>query len=63
MEIKCYRDSLTVELNCYTTKLVNVYIVYDLEAWTRDPANNLKFKNCLFGVANTVKNCDKEKWV
>ena len=63
MEIKFYRDSLTVELNCYTTKLVNVYIVYDLEAWTRDSANNLKFKNCLFGAANTVKICDKEKWL
>ena len=43
------------------TKIVNVYIVYDLDAWSRNPANNSKFKNYLFGATNIVKNSDKEK--
>ena len=45
------------------TKIVNVYIVYDLDAWPRNPTNNFKFKNCLFGATNIVKNSDKEKYL
>ena len=46
------------------TKIVNVYIVYDLYAWPRNPTNNFKFyKNCLFGATSIVKNNDKEKYV
>ena len=45
------------------TKIVNVYVVYDLDGWPRSPTNNFKFKNCLFGAANIVKNIDKEKYV
>ena len=29
----------------------------------RNPTNNFKFKNCLFGATNIVKNSDKEKYV
>ena len=43
------------------TKLVNVYIVYDLDTWPRNPTNNFKLKNCLFGANNLVKDSDKEK--
>ena len=42
---------------------MNVYIVYDLEAWPRNSSNNLKFKNCLFEVTTVLKNSDKEKYV
>ena len=42
-------------------EIVNVYIVYDLAAWPRNPANNFKFNNCLFGATNIIKNSDKEK--
>ena len=42
-------------------KIVNVYIVYYLDAWPRNPTNNFKFKNCLFGATSVVKNTDKEK--
>ena len=45
------------------SKIVNVYIVYDLDAWPKNPTNNFKLKNCLFGETNMVKNSDKEKWV
>ena len=43
------------------SKIVNVYTVYDLDAWPRNPSNNFKFKNCLFGATNIAKNSDKEK--
>ena len=39
------------------------YIVYDLNAWPRNPTSNFKFKNCLFGATNIVKNSDKEKYI
>ena len=45
------------------TKIVNIYFIYDLAAWPRNPTNNFKFKNCLFGAANIIKNSDKEKYV
>ena len=45
------------------TKIVNVYIIYDLDALPRNPTNNFKFKNFLFGTTNIVKNSDKEKYV
>ena len=34
-----------------------------MDAWLRNPTNNFKFKYCLFGATNTVKNSDKEKYV
>ena len=56
--IKFDKDPLSVEQNKYLTKIANVYIVYDLDAWTRNPTNNSKFKNCLFGATNIVINSD-----
>ena len=54
---------MVVEQNNYLIKIVNVYIVYDLDVWSRNPTNNFKFKNCLFRATNIVKNRDKEKYV
>ena len=51
---------LAVEQN-YATKSVNAYIGDDLGGWSKNPLNNFKIKNCLFGVTNIVKNSDKEK--
>ena len=45
------------------TKIVNVYIIYDLYAWPRNPANNFEFKNWLFRATNVVKNSDKENYL
>ena len=45
------------------SKIVNVYIVYDLEAWPRNSTNNFKFKNYLFAATDITKNSDKEKYV
>ena len=38
-------------------------LVYDLDTWPRNPNNNFKFKNCLFGKSSIVKNSNKEKYV
>ena len=61
--IKFDKNTLAVEQNNYLTKIVNVYIVYELYTWPRNPTNNFKFKNCLFGATNIVKNSDKGMYV
>ena len=63
MEIKFHIDPLTEEKNNYTTKIVNAYIVSDLDSRLRNPTNNFKLRNCLFGTTSIVRNIDKEKWV
>ena len=45
------------------TKTVNIYTVYDLDAWSRNPTNDFKFRNCLLGSTDIVKNSDKEKYI
>ena len=37
------------------SKIVTVYIVYDLDAWPRNLTNDFLCKNCLCGETNTVK--------
>ena len=44
MVVKCDEVPLVVEQNKYFTKIVNVYIVYDIEAWPKNATNNLKFE-------------------
>ena len=61
MGIKYGKDTLGVEQNNFENKIVNFYIAYDLDFWSRNPTNNLKFRNCLFGAISIVKNTDKEK--
>ena len=61
--IKFDKDFLAVEQNSYLSKIVNVYIFYDLDAWPRNLTNNFKFKNWLFEATNIVKNSDKNKYV
>ena len=63
IEIKFDGDPLAIERNNYLTKIVNVYIVYDLDDWARNPTNNFKFQICLFGATNVVKYSDKETYV
>ena len=51
---------LVANQNNYTTKTVNVYTVYYLDNWPKNPLRNFALKNCLFGVINIVKNSDKK---
>ena len=62
MGIKFDKDPLAVEQNNYATKSVHIYMVYDLDAWSTNPTNNFKFKNCLFGPTSVIKNSDQEKY-
>ena len=55
IRIKFDNGPLSVEPNNYFSKILNVYIVYDLHPWPRNPTSNFKFKNCLFGATNIVK--------
>ena len=54
---------LVVEQSNYATKIVNAYVVYDLDNWPNIPLRNFTFKNCLFGVTNIANNTDKSKCV
>ena len=63
MVIKFDEDPLAVEQNNYASKIVNVYIFYDLVVWPRNPCSSFKFKNCLFGAISVVKDSDKEIYV
>ena len=63
MGMKFDLDPLAVKQNTYLTKIVNIYIVYELYDWPKNLTNNFKFKNCLFGATDIVKNSDKEKYV
>ena len=60
MRIKIDRDPMAVEQNNSLSKIANVYIVYDLDAWVRNSTDNFKFKSCLFGATGIVKNSDKK---
>ena len=53
--MKFDKDPLAVDFR----KIVNVYVVYDLDPWPRNLTNNFISKNCLFGATSMVKNSDK----
>ena len=61
LRIKFDKDPLAVDQKNYLTKIVNLYIAYDLDAWPRNPTSNFRFKNCLFRAISIVKNSDEEK--
>ena len=63
IRIKLDKDTLAVEQNNYLTKIVNVYIVYELYTRLRNTINNFKFKNWLLETTNIIKHSDKEKYL
>ena len=46
---------LVNEQNNCTTKIVNIFVVYDLDNWPKTPLRNFTLQNCLFGLTNIVK--------
>ena len=54
MGIKFDNDLFAVIQNSYLAKIVNAYIVFDLDAWPKNPTNNFNFKNYLFGATSVV---------
>ena len=67
MGIEFDKDYLTVEQKNYLTKIVNVYIAYDLDDWPKNSTENFNFwklkLSCLFGATSVVKNSYKEKGI
>ena len=61
--IKFNNTALVVKQNNCVTKIVNAYIVYDLDYWPRNLLNNLILQTCLFGAPNILKNNDQAKFV
>ena len=55
MGTKFEKDPLAVEQDNHATKVVNSYIVYDLDAWPNNTLKNFKLKNNLFHEINTAK--------
>ena len=46
MRIKIDKDPLAVEQSSYIAKIVNAFIIYDLDAWTNNALNNFRLKTC-----------------
>ena len=63
MKMKFDKNPLAREQKNYKTKIVNPYIVYDLDNWSKIPLRIFTLKNCLFGATAIVKKSNKEKWV
>ena len=58
--IQFHNTTLVIEQINYARKILNVYLVYDLDNWPENPLRNFTLKNRLFGVTNIVKNSDKK---
>ena len=61
--ILLYSTPLVIDKDNYTIKIINAYIFYDLDYWPRNSLNSFTLKFCLFGAANTVELCDKNKCI
>ena len=46
----------------YSNFIFNLYIVYELNNWSRNPTNNFPLKNCLFGTVKLIRNGVKIKF-
>ena len=45
------------------TKIVNINIAFDLDAWPKITLTDFTIKNCYYCATSIVKNSDKEKYV
>ena len=63
IRIQNNKTPLAIEQINYTSGIVNVCIVYNLDNWQKNLLRNLTQKSCLFGATNMIKNNDKEKYV
>ena len=60
--IQFNNTALVIEQN-YASRIVNFYILYDLNNLPKNPLRNFTLQNYLFGGTNIVKINDKEKYV
>ena len=61
--IKFDKDPLPVEQTNGTTKIITVYIIYDLDNCSSNNLRNFTLKNCFFGGITIVTNSDRGKWM
>ena len=52
----------TIFSKLYSSFILNLYIVYELNTWPRNPANNFTLKNYLLGTVKLVRNAIKSKF-
>ena len=45
----------------YSNFILTLYIVHELNTWSRNPANNFSLKNCFFGTVKLTRNAGKSK--
>ena len=46
----------------YSSFILNLYTVYELNIWPHNPTDNFTLKNCLFGTVKLIRNTDKSKF-
>ena len=63
MGIQFNKDPLVLEYNNCATKIVNCYIVNELDTSPNIFLNNFELKICFFGFTNIEKTSDKAKLV
>ena len=47
----------------FSNFIFNLYIVYELNNWPRNPTNNFSLENCSFGTVKSVRNTIKSKFI
>ena len=53
MWIQFNTNPLVISQKKFTNKIVNVYIVHDLNNWPKSPLRNFALKSCLFDANNS----------
>ena len=61
-QVQLNNTSSVAEQNNYAMKIINGYIVYDLDNQPKIPLNNSTLKNCFFRATNIAKT-DKSKHI
>ena len=59
IRIEFNKTILVVGQKDYATKIVNFYIIFDLENWPTNPLSIFSLKNSLFGATNVEKTVRK----
>ena len=60
-----FNNSVLVQImfsSLYGHFILNLYVVYELNTWPRNPDNPFTLKNCLFGAVKLVRNAIKRKF-
>ena len=61
-----FNNSALVQKNSstlYSNFTLNLYIIYELNKWPRNPTNTFLLKNCFFGTVRLVRNTIKSKFI